>query len=68
MDSFLHAVCPQIVRMVLGEMSKFNFAAMPNFGVQLVADESWAKTILQQHVRKGVQEIVVKGFQQRLAL
>lgn len=59
MDSIVHAVCPEMVRMLFGELSNLNVAGMPNFGVHLAAAERQAKSIMGKHVAKGVKEVVL---------
>ncbi|KAK3489908.1 hypothetical protein B0T13DRAFT_405597 [Neurospora crassa] len=59
MDSIVHAVCAEMVRMLFGELSNLNVAGMPNFGVHLAAAERQAKSIMGKHVAKGVKEVVL---------
>ncbi|KAK3486920.1 uncharacterized protein B0T23DRAFT_325144 [Neurospora hispaniola] len=59
MDSIVHAVCPEMVRMLFGELSNLDVAGMPNFGVHLAAAERQAKSIMGKHVAKGVKEVVL---------
>ncbi|KAK1773389.1 hypothetical protein QBC45DRAFT_85183 [Copromyces sp. CBS 386.78] len=58
MDSILHAVCPEMVRMVYGELSNLDIARAPDFA----AAERRARDILRQHVARGVREVVLKLF------
>ncbi|EGO55986.1 hypothetical protein NEUTE1DRAFT_148360 [Neurospora tetrasperma FGSC 2508] len=64
MDSIVHAVCPEMVRMLFGELSNLNVAGMPNFGVHLAAAERQAKSIMGKHVAKGVKEVRFEYLQQ----
>lgn len=62
MNSILRIVCPEMVEKVFGELSKLDLALMPNFGERLTATEPRAREILQQHIAKGVQEVVLRLF------
>ncbi|KAL0465275.1 hypothetical protein QR685DRAFT_539126 [Neurospora intermedia] len=59
MDSIVHAVCPEMVRMLFGELSNLDVTCVPNFGVHLAAAERQAKSILGKYVAKGVKEVVL---------
>ncbi|KAK3345627.1 hypothetical protein B0H65DRAFT_549309 [Neurospora tetraspora] len=62
MDAILHAVCPEMVDKVYGELSNLDIARAPDFCGQLAASENRARDILRHHVAKGVQEVVLKLF------